>query len=748
MLADQRLPLPLRRAWTTFAAVVAAYLVVLGVGWATDSTVVPVDVHESIAFLLLLGAAILVVWRAVSLREDRATWLALGVGLALWTAGQLIATIASPSGEAPFPSAADLGLMGFYVGQYVAFFLLARSGLRRVARAAWLDGAVGILLLGAMGAHWVLTPLLQAGGTVSAAAVMIAFPAADVVLLALVICVAVQHGGHPGGAWWRIALGITLTAVADAAFALGSADGTAPTTTTGPLAILFTMGAACLVAAALRPTQRPRRRTLDGWRALTVPIVLFVVIVALLVVDVAGTLTTAAMALLTAAIALIGVRAAFAFRENVALADTRRQAMTDELTGLPNRRSAYAELDERCAAGGAVTTLMIDLDRFKELNDTLGHHAGDDALVAVAQRLGRALGDDGTLSRLGGDEFAVVLAPGSGEHAGLAVARRLLDALDEPLNLDDLLLPIRASIGVAGTDAARPGGREELLRHADVAMYHAKANRNGVEVYASERDGHSRERLAMAAELQAAITGGELVLHFQPKACLRTGRILGAEALVRWDHPERGLVAPTEFVPLVERSGLGRLLTLEVIDQALRAERAWREEGLHVPVAVNTSAATLLDVRFPDDVAELLERWDAPEGVLGLELTEETIMTDPERAQDVLARLSELGIDLSLDDFGTGYSSLGMLTRLPVRELKIDRSFITDLLEDEGDAAIVRSTVELAHNLGLRVVAEGVESAEAWELLASWDCDVAQGYHLSRPLADEDLRVLLAGDPI
>ena len=745
MLADPRLSLPLRRAWTAFAAVIVVYLVVLGLGWVTDRPLLPIDVHEGIRFLLMLDAAVLVLWRALTLREDRTAWLALGVGLAAWTAGQCIATLISPVGqEVPFPSVADAGLIVFYVGQYVAFFLLARSGMGRVPRATWLDGAVGILLLGAVGAHWVFTPLLDAGGTASAAAVTIAFPAADIVLMALVICVVVLHGGHPGGVWWRIACGVTLTALGDAMVALGSADGMAPGTTTGPLAIVFSMGAACLVAAALRPTQRPRQRTLARWPALAVPTALFVVVLALLVLDTAGTLTPVSMALLTVAIALIGVRGAIAFRENIALADSRRQALTDELTGLPNRRSAYAELDARCEAG-AVTALMIDLDRFKELNDTLGHHAGDDALVAVAQRLGRALGDEGTLSRLGGDEFAVVLGPGATESDGLAVARRLLDALDEPLYLDDLLLPLRASIGVAGTDA---GGREEILRHADVAMYHAKANSNGVEVYASERDGHSRERLALAAELQAAITGGELILHFQPKACLRTGRILGAEALVRWEHPERGLVPPAEFVPLVERSGLGRLLTLEVIDQALRTERAWREDGLHVPVAVNTSAATLLDVRFPDDVAELLARWDAPEGVLALELTEETIMTDPERAQDVLARLSELGIELSLDDFGTGYSSLGMLKRLPVRELKIDRSFITDLLEDEGDAAIVRSTVELAHNLDLRVVAEGVESAEAWDLLASWGCDVAQGYHLSRPLAEQDLRALLAGDPV
>jgi diguanylate cyclase len=745
MLADPRLPLPLRRAWTVFAAVVAAYLVVLGLGWATDSPLLPIDVHDGVQLILLLDAVVLVLWRAVSLREDRTAWLALGLGLAAWTAGQLIATLASPTGEElPFPSASDAGLMVFYVGQYVAFLALARSGLRRVPRATWLDGAVGILLLGAVGAHWVFTPLLDAGGSASAAAVTIAFPAADVVLMALVISVVVLHGGHPGGIWWRIAGGVTLTALGDAMFALGSADGTAPGTTTGPLAIVYCMGAGCLVAAALRPTQRPRQRTLAGWPAVAVPVVLFLVVLALLALDTAGTLTPVAMGLLTAAIALIGVRAAIAFRENIALADSRRQALTDELTGLPNRRNAYAELDARCAAG-AVTALMIDLDRFKELNDTLGHHAGDDALVAVAQRLGRALGDDGTLSRLGGDEFAVVLAPGATEADGLIVARRLLDALDEPLCLDDLLLPVRASIGVAFTDS---GGREEILRHADIAMYHAKANRNGVEIYASERDVHSRERLALAAELQAAITGGELVLHFQPKVCLRTGRIVGAEDLVRWNHPERGLVPPAEFVPLVERSGLGRLLTLEVIDQALRTERAWRADGLQVPVAVNTSAATLLDVRFPDDVAALLERWDAPEGVLALELTEETIMTDPERAQDVLARLSELGIDLSLDDFGTGYSSLGMLKSLPVRELKIDRSFITDLLDDTGDAVIVRSTIDLAHNLELRVVAEGVESAEAWELLASWDCDVAQGYHLSRPLADHDLRALLAGDPV
>ncbi|MEA2179551.1 MAG: diguanylate cyclase, partial [Solirubrobacteraceae bacterium] len=633
--------------------------------------------------------------------------------------------------------------LGFYAAQYVAFFLLARSGLRRVPRAAWLDGAIAILLLGALGAHWLFTPLVDARGSVSAAIVTMTYPAADVVLISLVLLVIVLHGGRPGSVWLRIGLGVTLTAAADALFSLESAQGTVVNTTTGPLAILYGLGLATLVAAAMRPTSTPPRRSLDAWQALAIPGALAVVVVVLLAYDSLAELSRGAELMLTAAIGVIGVRAAIAFRENIALADSHRQALTDELTGLANRRAAYAELDRRTAEEALVTVLMIDLDRFKELNDTLGHHTGDEALIAVADRLSGTIGDDGQLSRLGGDEFAVVLTHGADEQDALGMARRLLDALDEPVGLDDLLLPVRASIGVASIQGGAQGAREELLRHADIAMYHAKARGNGVEIYSAERDVHSRERLALAAELHEAITGGQLVLHFQPQASLRTGEIVAVEALVRWEHPTRGLVPPAEFVPLVERSGLGRLLTLEVINLALRAERGWRAASLHLPVAVNTSASTLLDIRFPDDVAELLKGWDPPPGALSLELTEETIMTDPARAQDILARLSELGIELSLDDFGTGYSSLSMLKRLPVRELKIDRSFVMDLLDDPGNAAIVRSTVDLAHNLGLRCVAEGVENAESWDLLAEWGCDRAQGYHLSRPVPQQELLELL-----
>jgi diguanylate cyclase (GGDEF)-like protein len=747
--AAPHLPPALRRAWLVFVPTLLAYFLVLGVESVAGIDLFALETHESIQFVLLLLTAGVVLWRALAVRESRATWLALGLGIVSWLLGQLAAVVQAPAGEElPFPSAADIGLLGFYAAQYVAFFLLARSGLRRVPHATWLDGAIVTLLLGAIGAQWLFTPLLEASGTASGAIVIIMYPAGDLVLLGLVVMVIVFHGGRPGSVWLRIGLGVMLTAMADAGFALQSAQGVVVNTTTGPLAILYGMGLATLVAAAMRPTSTPPPRSLAGWSALAIPGALAVAVLGLLAYDSAFELSTGAEIMLTAAIAVIGVRAALAFRENIALADSRRQALTDELTGLANRRAAYAELDRRTSEDELVTVLIIDLDRFKELNDTLGHHTGDEALVAVADRLAAAVGEAGQVSRLGGDEFAVVLDRGADEQHAMALARRLLDALDEPVGLDDLLLPVRASIGVASIRGGAADSREELLRHADVAMYHAKSHGSGVEIYAAERDVHSRDRLALAAELHEAISGGQLVLHFQPKASLRTGEIVGVEALVRWEHPTRGLVPPADFVPLVERSGLGRLLTLEVIGLALRAERDWRAAGLAIPVAVNTSAATLLDVRFPDDVAELLERWDAPPGVLALELTEETIMTDPERAQDVLARLSELGIDLSLDDFGTGYSSLSMLKRLPVRELKIDRSFVMDLLDDPGDAAIVRSTVDLARNLGLRVVAEGVENAATWDLLAEWGCDLAQGYHLSRPVPEAELVNLLRAKAI
>ena len=421
-------------------------------------------------------------------------------------------------------------------------------------------------------------------------------------------------------------------------------------------------------------------------------------------------------------------------------------ALHDPLTGLPNRtlfhdRAAQAIRTARREAD-RVGLMILDLDRFKEINDTLGHHNGDVLLKDIGGRLRSALRESDTVARLGGDEFGVLVPRLDDPETARHVAEKLRAALRGPLSLEGVTLDIGASLGIAlfpdhGIDV------ESLLQRADVAMYVAKEDHSGSEIYSPTRDVYSPSRLALAAELRRAIDDGELVLHYQPKASLRSGRIAGVEALVRWQHPERGLIFPDEFVPLAERTGMIRDLTHEVVDAALRQLRAWRDRGLELSVSVNLSARDLLDVSLPERVSSLLERHGIGGDSLELEITESVILADPIRAQAVLARLDELGIRLAVDDYGSGYSSLGYLTRLPIREIKIDRSFVMNMERDENDAVIVRSTVDLGRNLGLDVVAEGVESRAVWDELAELDCDLCQGYFLSRPLDPQALEAWL-----
>ena len=425
---------------------------------------------------------------------------------------------------------------------------------------------------------------------------------------------------------------------------------------------------------------------------------------------------------------------------------SRSQARTDELTGLGNRRHFYlaaeAQLHAPRAASGPLALILLDLDRFKEINDTLGHHVGDELLRQLARRLQGALPDASVLARLGGDEFVALLPAATGAPAAMCAAATFLSVLDQPFALDGLLVPVGASVGIAispdhGMD------RSTLLRHADVAMYRAKAAGGGIEVYANGSDAHGLDRVVLAGELHAALERDELVLHFQPKGDLATGEIRGVEALVRWQHPSLGMLAPDRFIALAEQHGLMRRLTLHVLELAADQQHGWRRAGIELPIAVNISPTNLLDVRFPDDVAELLERRRMPPGTLQFEITENTVMRDPARALDTLARLSELGIAFALDDFGTGYSSLAQLKRLPVGEIKVDRSFVADMTSSPDDATIVRSTVELGRNLGLHVVAEGVETADQWRELAAIGCHTAQGYYLSRPLPGHELTAWL-----
>ena len=425
----------------------------------------------------------------------------------------------------------------------------------------------------------------------------------------------------------------------------------------------------------------------------------------------------------------------------------QHQAYHDPLTGLPNRtllreRAIQAiETADREATSAALA--LIDLDRFKEVNDTLGHHYGDQLLVLVGQRLAGALRTGDTVARLGGDEFAVVLPSIDTAEAARDAARQLQGAFAEPFRLEGLTLDVEASIGIARypEHADTP---EELLRHADIAMYSAKQNHTGCMLFDHAQDRHSPRRLALLGELRRAIENHQLVLHYQPKVDAHCGRVLGVEALVRWEHPERGLVPPSEFIPLAEQSGLIGPLTHYVLDVALSQCRQWWRAGPELSVAVNVSVRRLLDLDFPVEVAALLERYQVPGRLLVLEITESTIMADPTHALQVLARLDAMGVQLSIDDFGTGYSSMAYLKNLPVHELKVDRSFVSQMTTSRSDAVIVRSTVDLGRNLGLRVVAEGVEDRATWIELNALGCDAIQGYFVSRPVAAEDLAGWLA----
>lgn len=421
------------------------------------------------------------------------------------------------------------------------------------------------------------------------------------------------------------------------------------------------------------------------------------------------------------------------------------EQLKDPLTGLPNRQwlleRTWTALEEAENVGHRVGLVLIDLDRFRAVNDTLGHLAGDRLLLQIAERLRLALPRGAETARLGGDEFAVLLPTADSTTSAQRVARHLVAELSSPLDLDGLTLVLEASAGVAVfPDHALDA--EGLLRRADVAMYQAKRDRTGVEVYESKRDSNTPDRLGLLGDLRRALDAGEVELHYQPKVRF-DGQVAGLEALVRWVHPERGRVPPDEFIAIAESSGLMPHLTEYVLETALAQVARWRAQGLFVPVAVNVSPRDVHTPGFAGGVAARLARHGVPAGALQLEITEHVLLEDPQRAADTLAGLTGHGVKMSLDDFGTGYSSLVHLRRLPVSELKIDRSFVARLAIDQEDAEIVRCTIDLAHSLGLLVVAEGVEDDETWERLRDLRCDAVQGWLVAAAMPPQEMTAWL-----
>ena len=415
-------------------------------------------------------------------------------------------------------------------------------------------------------------------------------------------------------------------------------------------------------------------------------------------------------------------------------------ATHDSLTSLPNRTLFLDRLEQATNTAKrenlVLGVLILDIDRFKEVNDTLGHYNGDILLKQVGLRLTGVIRDSDTLARIGGDEFGFVLPKLRKESDAVKVAEKIIKSLASPFVLEKLSLEIQVSIGLAmypshGKEA------DTLVQKADVAMYTAKQSKIDFAVYTTEFDKNNPQKLTLVGELRRAINEDELILYYQPKVASNTGALHSVEALVRWNHPDHGLMPPDEFIPLAERTGLIDDLTGWVVRRTLKQCSKWHQQGLMANVAVNLSSICLLNPNFPDFLIGLLSSFNIPARSLIMEITETSIMIDPDRALAILNRIDQLGVKLSIDDFGTGYSSLAYLKKLPVSELKIDRSFVMDMLKSKSDETIVNATIQLGHNLGLQVVAEGVENLELFKKLREMGCDYQQGYFISRPMPSE-----------
>jgi diguanylate cyclase (GGDEF)-like protein len=412
------------------------------------------------------------------------------------------------------------------------------------------------------------------------------------------------------------------------------------------------------------------------------------------------------------------------------------QALHDGLTDLPNRLMLQQRVKQALAERASLALLLLDIDNFKEINDTFGHQIGDGLLGQVGPRLRNQLEADDLIARLGGDEFGILLLDADAERA-VRVADALL-RVERPFIIDGHPFDMTASIGIAvfpehGTNP------ETLLRRADVAMYVAKRSGNSYALYRSEDDPYDAGRLVLQADLRRAISAQEIILYYQPQVAMATGKVIGLEALARWHHAERGWIPPTEFIPVAERMGLIKPLTAYLMELAARQVVDWQASGIAIPVAVNISMRNLLDPRFPKTLSDIVSTTGVTAQKLKLEITESALMTEPPRVLETMNQLRAMGFGFSIDDFGTGYSSLAYLQRLPVEEIKIDRSFVDKLSTNAGDAAIVRATIELAGSLGLNVVAEGVEDEATWQSLNRFGCTTAQGYFISRPMPATDV---------
>jgi diguanylate cyclase (GGDEF)-like protein len=685
-----------------------------------------------------LAAPAAVCWAAVPFAGPRRWEIAVfALALTVFALGDLVFVTAAAGGDTTFPGPGEVGFVAFYPLTLIAIVIAIRREANAQSGDVWLDS-----MLGALSAAAVLSVLLeqvfaQAIGDWLAGGLALVYPIADLVLVATVFGIVARQGRQVQSYWLPLLAGLLMFAFVDVFSALALSQDNY--LIGGWPDFIWPFGMAVMSYWALaKPSPVPKA---ERPVALVMPGI--ATAAALVVLIASGYIEVSTLAVSLAALTLIATaaRTQLAFGQLGRLADLRRQATTDELTGLPNRRAFYSQAEERLTATPehVQALLLLDLDRFKEVNDSLGHTVGDQLLIQIGLRLSEELRDDDLLARLGGDEFAVLLADTTPELA-VAVAGKLRAVVARPCTLEGIQLRTDVSIGMAfvpdhGTELS------VLLRRADIAMYQAKRAREGHRVYSDLDDAAGAGRLRAIQELHAALTEDQMTLHYQPKLDLSTNQVHAVEALVRWDHPTRGLLYPDSFLSLIEDAGLMRSLTDFVLRESMDQAAVWQAKGRQLTVAVNLSPSSLVDTELPEQLGALLaERGLAP-SALQLEITEEFLMADRDRTRHILDQLRKGGIQIAVDDFGTGYSSLAYLRELPIDELKLDRSFVFPMADDARAAALVFSTIGLAHSLGLRMVAEGVENRAALVELARHGCDQAQGYYISRalPVAELDL---------
>ena len=690
-------------------------------------------------------------------RPDRpSAWYVLGCGMAFWAAGMALYSWDKHANPiAAFPSHADVAYLGSYPLIAGALLMFARSRGRERRPTALLDSAILTLGVGLLSWVFLIQPIwLAEGQPTIVRLVALAYPLGNVLLFGALARLANAPG--PGRTVSRLLAAsvggmLVVQSLVQAVARVPIID-THLASVEPQWAVFFVLAGAAALHPSTRVLSAPAAEADDTMHVgrivallaatMTGPAILVEELIAKAPLDAWTVVVTSAFMMTLILARMIGMVRQLQEQAEwlVELADM------DPLTGLPNRRALSAGVNARLEDPSLCwALLLLDLDKFKEVNDSLGHHVGDQLLIQVGVRLRENLRATDLLARLGGDEFAVLL-DNAGHDQATAVADKLRGALAETFTLDGVALHSAVSIGIALYPDAGPD-LSTLLRKADIAMYVAKASGDSVHMHGSGDDTDADDRLLFVEELRTAIASDQLVLHYQPKVDLETGGVRGVEALVRWDHPTRGLLYPGAFLNKVEAYGLMHSMTRVVLALALDQSAAWHAQGKSLTVAVNLSASSLGDVDLPEEIAAMLaDRGVAPHA-LQLEVTEEFLMADRERARDILTRLRRSGVQISVDDFGTGYSSLSYLRELPIDELKLDRSFVFPMADDARAAALVASIIGLAHSLGLRIVAEGVETHVAYTELRRLGCDQAQGYFMSRPVPAAELDHWLSNRP-